>query len=153
MQFFCWFLPGVKWVSSAVRLPSSWPSVRSRGCPWSSPHLPLSFSSLEAPAAPCPGWVGTVGTPGAPCCVPPQVWGPRQPAASFPPSFLCLISCVASRVFLACNGEGLRGAECLCLGRAGVCILLVFRCQAQGSSLASQLCLNLVPVPMLRGSG
>lgn len=87
MQFFCWFLPGVKWVSSAVRPPSSWPSGRARGCPWSSPHLPLGFSSLEAPAAPCPGWVGTVGTFGDSLPRPSSSLGPRAACRLLPTPF------------------------------------------------------------------
>lgn len=102
MPFFCWFLPGVEWVSSAVRPPSSWPFGRGH---WLPAYL-LAFPAWGCLQPPVLGGRGQLGHLGAPCRIPPQVWGPRQPAASFPP-----LSCVASRAFFACSGEGPRGAE------------------------------------------
>ena len=63
------------------------------------------------------------------------------------------LSWVVSRAFSACSREGPRGAELLCLGRAGVRLLLVFPCWVRALPWRSQLCLNLTPVPMLWGCG
>lgn len=50
-------------------------------------RLPLGFSSLGAPTAPCPGWAGTVGTRGGSLPHPSSSLGPRAACLLLPTPF------------------------------------------------------------------